>query len=375
MSQDRLVGMIGPMSPWMTGGIAVHVDSLSAALRSRYRIRVVTPCRASGSPAEHRPVPNETREVRPVQIHVRAEWLSEASGGLRYLRGVDLLHLHDSRVASVAHFLGKPLVTTFHGYLPMEALANGASPRVLRFYQAIVSRAVRESRAVIAVDDRIGRWLATDYGAENLHVIPNGVDTETFAPAPPTRSDGPVLLCAKGFTPKNGLEFAIRALPEVLRESPQTTLSMAGFGPLEGHVRELAAALGVTANVRFLGPVSHDRMPGLLNGADAVLVPSVPVAGVEEATSILALEAMSCARPVVASDIGGLHQIIKTGVTGILVPPADPHALARAVISLLRDDEGRAGVGARAREYVLTHHTWAKAAEDTSRVYEGVLGA
>jgi glycosyltransferase involved in cell wall biosynthesis len=340
----------------VSGGIAEHMRGLSAALARRMDVQVV-------SPKQHR--------------FGNLEWVPETTGALRRLRHVDLLHIHDTRVAYLGPLMGKPLVTTFHGYLPLEARANGASVQAVAFYEALVRFAVRASTALIAVDDRIAAWLQRYVQDDRVvHVIPNGVDVAAFRPME-TRAkehdEFPILLCAKGFMAKNGLAYAVRALPEVLAEFPDAQLTLAGFGPLQASLARLAKQLGVDANVYFPGPFPHERMPAELNFADIVLIPSVPIAGVEEATSILALEAMACARPIVASDIGGLHQMMHATHAGMLVPPADAHALAGAILILLRDDSLRERMGYVAREYVRALHTWDRVAASTMKVYEEVL--
>ncbi len=247
-------------------------------------------------------------------------------------------------------------MTTFHGYLPLEAAANGASKRALFFYENLVKEALNRSDAVITVDTRIMHWLDSDYWhwahKHPMWCIPNGVDTTMFTPHPP-REDGshvPTVFVPKAPMPKNGIEVAMKAAPLVHQEVDHFILE---FG---------------------YGKIPHEQMPQALNASDIVLIPSVPVAGVEEATSILALEAMACGKPVVASDIGGLKEIIEDGETGVLVAPGDPGALAQEVIELLQDDFKRDYLGRRAREYVVANHTWAQVARETVKVYEEVLG-
>ncbi len=307
-----------------SGGIASHIRGLSSALSPFVNVSVVG-----------------TRSHR-------CEWGQELVGTLLH-DSFDLLHLHDPRIASVNRIVRKPLVTTFHGYLDREAVANGASARAARLYSALVRRAVRDSDAIITVDHRIARWLWNDYGGSNIHTIPNGVDTEMFSPRPKV-GHWPVAFVAKAPMPKNGVGVAIDAIRLIREEVP-----------------EMGMALGY-------GKIPHEEMPNAINDSDYILIPSVPVAGVEEATSILALEAMACGKPVVASDIGGLKEIIHSGKTGLLVPPNDPHALAQAVLQLHRNPWMRDALGRAARAYVLAEHTWTRVARETVKVYEEVLG-
>src|SRR5205807_9332006 len=102
-------------------------------------------------------------------------------------------------------------------------------------------------------------------------------------------------------------------------------------------------------------------------------VPSVVVAGVEEATSILMLEAMACGKPVIASRIGGLSEVIEHCRTGLLVPPEDSDALAASVVTTLSDPVLGRKLGAEARDFVVRGHSWDIVAQRTSSLYDELL--
>lgn len=382
----RTIGMIGPMSPWTSGGVGVHVREMAAAMAKRHYVKAVTPGPASGR--HHAPNLDVfvSREF-PVRPLPPFEFLPELMTSLLRLRDVDLLHQHDPRLFLAARLLRKPLVTTFHGYLTLEAIANtGTKPGrpLYRFYDSVVRAAVEASTEIVAVDHRIASWLRQVYSAQDVTVVPNGVDAERFRPGLPGQkirrewgisSDAPLLLAAKHFVPKNGLEVVVRALPHILPERPDARLVLAGRGALEGALRNTVAELHLESYVVMPGQLPHPRMPEALSACDVCVIPSIPVAGVEEATSILALEAMACARSVVASAIGGLREILDDGVTGMLVKPGDPKALAGVVLSLLRDPERRETMGRRAREFVEARHSWTAIAQLTEAVYARALGS
>jgi glycosyltransferase involved in cell wall biosynthesis len=263
--------------------------------------------------------------------------------------------------------LHKPIVTTFHGYLPEETAMRGGRRFVIDWCEAYVQAAVLISDAIITVDSRIAHWLWEYYHARGIHVIPNGVDPGLFHPDIEENAllegSGMVqmvretqgnrkhftILFAKGLSPKNGAEVLQEAMPIVRSHVQNVDLFMA------------------------TGQVPHSEMPNLIRSADLVVIPSVPVAGVEEATSILALEAMASGKCVIASDIGGLREIIDPNNTGILVSPGDPEALADEIIAALQDDERRTMIGVLARKAVLRDYTWERAATATIKVYESVL--
>jgi len=380
------IGLAGPMSPWMTGGIAVHVAELARALTGRHRVKAVTPGPASG---RHRAGAVDVAVARefPVRPLPPFESFPEFSRLLGHLRDADLVHVHDPRLFLGGPLLGHPLVTTFHGYLPLEAMANtGTKPGrpLYEFYSSVVRHAVASSREVIAVDSRIASWLQHTCGGRKATVIPNGVDPETFRPGrsgaalraewgiPP---ESALVVAAKHFVPKNGLEILVRAMPDILVELPSARLVLLGQGDLEGMYRRIVHELRLEASVAIRPGLPHDAMPDALAACDVCAVPSVPIHGVEEATSVLALEAMASAKPVVASNVGGLREILRDGETGRLVTPADPSALAAAVVEVLRDRSLAERLGRDARRAVVARHSWTAIAEQTETVYRRALAS
>ena len=130
----------------------------------------------------------------------------------------------------------------------------------------------------------------------------------------------------------------------------------------------MAASCGVSDRVRFLGPVPRDEVPTLLRSADAVVC-----APWYEPFGIVALEAMACARAVVATAVGGMQDTVVHGVTGLHVPPRRPDALAAALRDLLTSPTLPAAFGSAGRARVMARYTWERVAAATERVYDEVL--
>jgi D-inositol-3-phosphate glycosyltransferase len=165
----------------------------------------------------------------------------------------------------------------------------------------------------------------------------------------------------------SGLVSLVSNLPVSL--SPR--LILAGEGPHRANLEARAARLGIADRVHFLGPVPHTDLPALHAISDIFVMPSTD----HETFCLAACEAMSCARPVVASRIGGLMEVVRDGETGLLVPPADPTALAAAIGALLGDPALRARMGATGREWTLAMFTWEHVIARMLACYERVLGA
>ena len=162
---------------------------------------------------------------------------------------------------------------------------------------------------------------------DSVRLIPRGVDTGTFSPEGPVapRGSRPRLLCVAPLAPNQGVDVAVRALADI----PEAELVIAG-GPEHGKLRgdkayrallRLASDLNVRDRVIFHGSVSDDDLPALLRSAD--LLVDAPTG---EPFATVALEAMACGTPVVASAIGSHLDTIIDGTTGLLVPPARPRA-------------------------------------------------
>lgn len=142
-----------------------------------------------------------------------------------------------------------------------------------------------------------------------------------------------------------------------------------GADPEVLRLRDVACLAGVADRVRFTGAVRHDEVAPLLRGTDVVVCP-----GEDEPYGAVALEAMACARPVVATAVGAHLETVADPDCGRLVPPRDPDALARAVAGLLAEPSLRAGCGAAGRRRALSLYDWTRVATATEAVYGEVCG-
>lgn len=262
---------------------------------------------------------------------------------------------------------GTPVLLTAHGYLVMEHLADRTLQpgRTADWLQRKEDAAYRGADAVVTVDTRIREHILARGGSpEKVTTLINFVDTEVFSPGPPdARWPGRrVVACPRRLVAKNGVRYAVEAAAAL---GEPFTVVVAGNGPQQAELEAIRPP-----NCEMLGPLQHKDLPALLRRADVALVPSVHEKGVEEATSIAALEAMSCARPVVASSIGGLKELIRDGHNGLLVPERDPQAIAAAVRRLADDPALAKRLGEQARADVLAMYSLQARTEDYLRVIE-----
>jgi glycogen(starch) synthase len=148
-----------------------------------------------------------------------------------------------------------------------------------------------------------------------------------------------LLIHAKGF------DVAVSAFASLARRFPRLRLVIAGDGPARRDLETQAVELGVSRLIDFVGWVSPERIPALMDRATLVVMPS----RWEEAFGLVALEAALMARPVVATRVGGLPEVVAHGQTGLLVEKEDPPAMADAIACLLDDPESAANMGKAAR--------------------------
>jgi glycosyltransferase involved in cell wall biosynthesis len=197
----------------------------------------------------------------------------------------------------------------------------------------------------VAVSRGLARYLAETEGfkEKGFEIVHYGIASNGAA-APYTGP--PRMLCVGRLIPIKGHIVLFRALAAAAEEVPELELLVAGRGPLEPALRALAAELGLDRRIRFLGQVVPVQRA--LEEATAVVMPSLG-----EGFGMVALEAMERARPVVATGVGGLLDIVRHGETGILVPPGEAEPLARAIVELATDPARAARLGEAGRRRAL----------------------
>ena len=217
----------------------------------------------------------------------------------------------------------------------------------------------------IAVSRGLARYLAETEGfaEDSFQIVHYGIR----AGAAPRAYDGPPrLLCIGRLIPIKGHLVLLRALARAVREVPNLELRIAGRGPLDSALRSIVDELGIGAHVQLLGQVSP--IQSAIEEVGVVVVPSLG-----EGFGMVALEAMERARPVIASAVGGLVDIVRDGQTGTLVPPGEVEPLARAIVELVTDSARAVQMGAAGREHVLDRFGDERSLERTELLYRSLL--
>ena len=206
-----------------------------------------------------------------------------------------------------------------------------------------------------------------------IYSIPFGVDVKLFKPAPArkTNSQGTLTIgVTKRLERKYGIEYLILAFSKLTEDCQNLRLWIIGDGSERARLKSLCRTLGITKFVHFWGHIHSRDIPGYMKQIDIFAVPSVLSS---ETFGVAAVEAAACEIPVVASDIGGLPEVVIDGKTGFLVPPKNPDVLARKIYLLVKDGKLRREMGKAAREFILSKYVWEENALQMERVYQRVL--
>jgi glycosyltransferase involved in cell wall biosynthesis len=255
----------------------------------------------------------------------------------RAARDADLIHAHWLPSGAVAMTCRKPFVVQVWG---TDVELARRTPRLAR-------SVLRRARLVIAASNALAD-AARALGAARVHVIPSGVD---LPPQPGDAAEPPEVLYA-------GRLSAEKGILELLEAANGMKLTVVGDGPLRHRVPDAT------------GFVPHDELGPLYDRAAVVAVPSR-----REGFGVVCAEAMAHGRPVVASRVGGLLDLVVDEETGLLVPPRDVEALRAALTRLLADRRLRESMGAKARERIQEHFSWDRVTELTVKAYEEALEA
>ena len=350
------------------GGAERHVIDLASGLRG-HGCDVEIACSAFGCSTE-------SLSDLDVPVHELVGRLVKRRVSLRYAHrlrrliaaaGYDIVHAHiyASEAAATVAVIGTPvpLVLTEHTEAPWRGIAA-----------RMVSRLVyRRAAAIIVVSRAIAELLARDYGVDHgrMHrVLPVG------RPRDPAPNEGTPLLalptgrlvgCIARLQPEKGVDVLVRAFRQVSTELPDVHLVVVGEGPHRPALTRLADTLGIGRIVHFLG--YRDDVPLLLDRLDVLAVPSR-----SDGSPLVIHEALQTGTPVVGSCVGGIPDRLADGSAGVLVPPGDDRALARAIRDLLVDEGARRRLIAAGLRRASTH-TYASMVSDVCRVYESVRSA
>jgi glycosyltransferase involved in cell wall biosynthesis len=316
-------------------------------------------------------VPELVREIRPGRDLVAVSRLA----GLFDRRRPDLVHAHTYKAGVIATLAARAagvraVVFTPHGHIfaagagipgvPTNGWKLGVLRTVTRLAEALADRVTALSEQDLA--EQLALRLAP---RSKYVVIPNGIDCGRFE-RPAAATGGLVVGAVGRFSAEKGHRLLLEAFRTVRTARPDARLVLVGYGELEGELRRDAERLLPAGSVEFAGARESAE---LLPGFDVFVQPSL-----YESQGMAILEAMAAGRPVVATDVGGVRDVVRDGETGLLARSGDPGSLAAAVLRLAAEPEFAAGLAVRARSRVREFHSSERMVSAYAALYRELLG-
>lgn len=384
---------LAPPGGSTTGGMNVYVLELSRELaRLGYEIDIFTRRDGDLLPVEElapnlRLIRIDAGPAAPIDKEAIVGYLPDFARDMRrFIAGegarYDAIHSHYWQSGWVGTLLARelrvPQIVMFHtlGEVKNRARISEQEPkRRIRHERTIARRATAIVTASAHERFLLERYYDADPG--RISTVPCGIDTDRFRPLNRAASrrqlglpeDRPVVIWVGRLERLKGVDILLGALAQL--ENRDFTLLIVGgdegASVLRAELEAQAAEAGITANVRFTGPVPHDELPVYYNAADVCAVPSY-----YESFGLAAVEAMACGIPVVASRVGGLVSTVTDGVSGYLIPWRCPEPFAEKLEVLFGNPELRANFGRAARESIKRFR-WETVALDIAAVYDHAL--
>jgi len=282
-------------------------------------------------------------------------------------RDADLYHSQDCVGGTTLARMKERGIISAPVFRTIHHVDDFAEPRLFEF----------ERRAVGSADHRFvvsKYWqehLKRDYGFASV-IAYNGLDPSDFEPLPKRISKAPTVLFVGGLEPRKGLEYLIKAMETVVGTFPDARMiavAKTGFRGTDdwSSYRMLADRLGLTNAIEFHESVGQEKLLGFYSDCDVLALPSK-----NEGWGLSLMEAMACGKPVVASRVGGIPELVRDGTDGILVESGDVNGLADSILRLLKDPALRERMG-RAGIQRVKAFTWDSTAKVVLNEYERAL--
>lgn len=260
---------------------------------------------------------------------------------------------------------GIPTVVTVHGVLVQRSSFLDLAQKA---YLLTMSRHVLgKATGVVCVtraDARMVRRLGVP--RKRVAVVPNGVNTDYFAPR---REREGVVLWFGRMVAEKGVDYLVLAARRVVEERKDVRFVLVGSGPAAGKIYGLVHRLGLGDSFLFLGERDRKELREIVSKASVVVIPSLT-----EGLPLALLEAMSCGKPVVASKLAGIEEVVIQRKNGLLVRPRSSMGLADALLELLSDRRLRTALGQEGRRLMVREYDWSVVVPKLHRTIDRFLG-
>ena len=376
--------------PRVVGGIARHCEGLAKALvKQNHEVHLFT-LDFPGSPNYEEmdgvKVYRASTELGHPNFltwvllfnHFLAKRMADVTQSIDF----DVIHVHDWLAAfsgiSFKHYLKKPMVLTVHS--TEVGRAQGLHSPDSFSINGIEWWATYEADRVIVCSQSMKNEICGHFNLplDKVDVIPNAIDPTKYQTSVDRGSvrqrygvgyGEKLILCVGRLVPQKGIEYFIRAIPRIAKRYPEAKFIIVGEGWSRDILEAEARASGYGKKIRFTGFASDKEVIDLMTSADVLVVPSV-----YEPFGIVALEGMATGVPVVASQVGGLSEVIEHDRTGLLVYPRSPESIAWGIDRVLSDSDHAKWLTENAKDILHKDYSWEAVAMKTVEVYRKVVG-
>lgn len=262
--------------------------------------------------------------------------------------GVELIHAHFATMGSVVRrlskILGLPYTLTAHAY---DIYLNPDADEL--------RNVMENAGSVVTISEYNKNHLQSKICINNrIDVIRCGIDLNKFNPKRKSKINNRIkILTVSRLVEKKGIEYLIRAIPVVIKETPDCDLTIVGTGPLNDSLHKLVHDLKIEGYVQFKGDVSDTELLQYYEKADMFILPCIIADnGDRDGIPVAIMEAMAMELPAVSTNVSGIPEIVEEGISGILVSPKDENLIANAIIKLYKDRQLRLEMGKNGRKII-----------------------
>lgn len=295
----------------------------------------------------------------------------------------DIIHAHNSltfgeAAEQLSKKFNKPFILELHG-LSQESLTGVLRHIKASYIKRVDRRLLKQCDHVIALTQSLKEWIFNSYkvSESKITVVPNGADIEHFSPKHEHKvkaeelrkklgTNGRIVMYAGCMDKINGVGDLARVIPQIIRERPDSLFLFVGGRPEEKRLAVLPKQF--PKNVRFLPTVPYEEMPAYYLMCDIFVIPRPSTISSEAITPLKLLEVMAMGKPVLASNVGGLTEVIRDGENGYLFEKGNLESLRKTLLEVLGADSTQ--IGNSARKTVVEKYTWDKSVKILEKVYE-----
>ncbi|KYH36222.1 MAG: glycosyl transferase [Candidatus Bathyarchaeota archaeon B24] len=357
------------------GGVASHMKGLAEELVKRgHYVQIIT--RTCPKPKQYLDISLDDRvglcRIKPI-LPIDIVAIPPTPGAVKAALSkgsFDVVHCHHAFTPislmsiSTAKNLGMTAVLTNHTISILYRSDLLWTPT--SYLAFLLRRCIEKADTVVAVSKAAAEFISHFTGWRKITVIPNAVDTERFGRLNACKSHEPSILYLGRLVHRKGVHVLVKSMPHVLKEVPDAKLTIAGDGYMKTYLRFQARKLGVKRSVRFLSSIADEDVPRLYGESDVFVLPSL----YGESFGISLLEAMASSKPIVASKVGGIPEVVQNRVTGLLVKSGSVRELAEAIVQLLSDRNLSRRLGTEARRIVERKYSWKVVATRIESLYK-----